>query len=89
MMPSTPGAGLPPVVDEANTHLAAGPASLYTGMNATMGVLTIRTPTTTLTVQLPKADILAWGRMIIELGESMEGGSALLAASPRNVLLRP
>ncbi len=88
-MPMTPDAGLPPVVDEANTHLAAGPSSLYTGMNGTMGVLTIRTSTATVTVQLPKADVLAWGRMVLELGESMDSGSALLVASPHNTLFRP
>jgi hypothetical protein len=89
MMPVTPDAGLPAPVDLANDLLAAGPAYLLTGMNGTMGVITIRTPTTTLTVQLPKADVLAWGRMVLELGESMDAGSSLLIASPGNALFRP
>jgi hypothetical protein len=82
-----PGAPLPPCVDEANTLLAPGPAALNTGRNGALGLFTIRTPTTTLTVQLPKADLLAWAAMLKELGDSMEDGSSLLAA-PRGLVLR-
>jgi hypothetical protein len=87
-MPAAPDAGLPPVVDEANTLLAPGPAQLFTGVSGALGVLTVRTPTTTLTLQLPKADILAWAGLIRELGDSL-GGSGLLVATPANALLRP
>ena len=80
---------LPAVVDLANDLLAPGPAQCYTGLNGEMGVLTFRTPTTTLTIQLPKADIIAWGKMIVSLGESMQGGSALLVATPRTGLIHP
>jgi hypothetical protein len=83
MTPQPPaGAPLPPPVDEANPLLAPGPAMLITGASSTgAGIITIRTPTTTLTVQLPRAQVLAWGKMITELGEGM-GGSGLLAAVP-------
>lgn len=87
-MPPGPGE-MPPVVDEGNALLAPGPATLTTGMNGSMGLITIRTPTTTLTVQLPKADVLSWGTMIVELGDSMEGGSALLIATPGTRLILP
>jgi hypothetical protein len=87
-MPAAPDAGLPPPVDAANTLLAPGPATMCTAVNGALGVLTFRTPTTTLTIQLPKADILAWAGLIRELGDSL-GGSGLLVATPANVLLRP
>jgi hypothetical protein len=86
MMPEAPEP-----VDRANTLLEPCSAHLLTGMNGTLGLITIRTPTTTLTVQLPKADILAWGLMIMELGDSMPEGSSLLVATPASAvtLLRP
>jgi hypothetical protein len=83
-----PPAVMPDPVDVANTLLAPGPATLTTGINGQMGLITIRTPTTTLTVQLPKADMLSWGKMITELGEQMTGGSPLLVAAPGTVLMR-
>lgn len=85
-----PDPALPCVVDPANDLLAAGgAASLLTGMNGPdIGIITIRTPTTTLTIQLPKAQVLAWGKMITEMGESMRGGSVLLVATP-GTLIRP
>jgi len=84
-----PAADLPPVVDLANDLLAPGPAYLATGINGTMGVITIRTSTATLTVQLPKADVLAWAGLIRELGDSLGSGSGLIAATPSSVLIRP
>jgi hypothetical protein len=87
-MPITPDAGMPAPVDLANTLLQPGPAVMCTGVNGALGVLTFRTPTTTLTIQLPKADILAWAGLIKDLGDSL-GGSGLLVATPANVLLRP
>jgi hypothetical protein len=88
-MPVTPDAGFPAPVDEANALLAPGPCTMATAVHGDLGVLTFRTPTTTLTLQLPKADILAWARLIRELGDSMAGGSGLLVARPSGVLLRP
>ena len=82
---------VPCVVDPANSFLSMppGPAELLTGMEGVaVGVLTIRTPTTTLTVKLPKNQVLAWGKMITELGEELEG-SGLLVATRKNTLLRP
>jgi hypothetical protein len=87
-MPPRPG-DLLAAVDEANTLLAAGPATMVTGRNGPLGLFTIRTPTTTLTIQLPRADILAWAGLLRELGDSMEDRSPLLVASPNTVLLRP
>jgi hypothetical protein len=89
MMPAMPDAGLPPPVDEGNALLAPGPATMATAVNGALGVLTFRTTTATLTIQLPKADLLAWAGLIRELGDSMDTGSALLVASRSNVLLRP
>lgn len=85
---------MPPVetesaVDVANTLLAPGPATMVIGRHGNMGLFTIRTPTTTLTIQLPKADILAWAMLLRELGDSMEGGSPLLVASPNTKLILP
>jgi hypothetical protein len=89
MMPMTPDAGLPPPVDMANDLLAPGPAQLLTAFNGpATGVITIRTPTTTCTVQLPKSQVLAWAGLLKELGDELEG-SGLLVASPRNTLFRP
>ena len=85
-----PDPALPCVVDPANDLLASGgAASLLTGMNGPdIGIITIRTPTTTLTVQLPRGQVLAWGAMITELGEEL-GGSGLLVATRKSALLRP
>jgi len=85
-----PDPALPCVVDPANDLLAAGgAATLLTGMNEhEVGIITIRTPTTTLTVQLPRGQVLAWGAMITELGEEL-GGSGLLVATRKSALLRP
>lgn len=88
-MTMPPGPGGPPCVDEANSLLAPGPAMLLTGNNGELGVITIRTPTGTTTVQLPKADVIAWGKVICELGESMRSGPQLLIARPPSGLLRP
>jgi hypothetical protein len=87
---------MPALVDTANEWLAPGPASLSVGIRSPdagthapdTGILTIRTSTATLTVQLPREQVLAWGRMITELGDSMRGGSVLLVATP-GTLLRP
>jgi hypothetical protein len=88
-MPPRPGE-LMPAVDEANTLLAPGPATMVTGRNGPMGLFTIRTTTATLTIQLPRADILAWAGLLKELGDSMEDSSPLLVAGPGAVqLLRP
>jgi hypothetical protein len=81
--------GLPPVIDLANTLLAPGTAHLLTGINGQLGVITIRTSTATVTVQLPKADVLAWAGLLKELGDSMTAGSGLLVATTPSVLLRP
>jgi hypothetical protein len=86
-----PDQALPCIVDAANSLLSMppGPAELLTGTEGpVVGVLTIRTPTTTLTVKLPREQVLAWGQMITELGQELEG-SRLLVATPRNTLLRP
>jgi len=88
---------MPALVDTANGLLAPGEAHLLTGVYSPdaaaagapdTGIITIRTPTTTLTIQLPKAQVLAWGKMITEMGESMRGGSVLLVATP-GTLIRP
>jgi hypothetical protein len=84
-MPLAPGTA-PAPVDLANALLQPGPAQMSTAVNGALGVLTFRTPTTTLTIQLPKADLLAWAGLIRELGDSLGGGS-LLIARPGSVVL--
>jgi hypothetical protein len=90
-MQSVPASGMPDPVDVSNGLLAPSPAHLLTAVkdDEGLGLITIRTPTTTLTVHLPKADVLAWGHIIIELGDSMTEGSALLVATPNTMLIRP
>ena len=85
-----PDPALPCIVDEANILLTPGrPAECLTGTNGPgVGVITIRTETTTLTVQLPRSQVLAWGAMITELGEALEG-TGLLVATRKTALIRP
>jgi hypothetical protein len=74
-----------PPVDLGNPYLAAGPA-LMTVSKATLPgaptpsvVLTIRTPSTTLTVMLGRDDALTWAR---NLRAEAQGVSALVV--PQN-----
>jgi hypothetical protein len=65
------------LLDTGNQLLAVSPAELQTStMNLPQGqfmVLTIRTPTTTLTVMLAKGDAEAWAKVITTEATGMSG----------------
>lgn len=74
----------PPPFDAANDLLGPAPANLTTALleipgGQRLGV-TVRTPTTTLTVMLTKADAVLWAKLITEAAGRMSG-SGLVAAT--------
>jgi hypothetical protein len=77
-----PGNATRPLADPGNVLLAPGPQELTTGKlpqtpDGPKVVLTIRTPTTTLTVMLGKADAITWGRKITGEAEGMSGAGLI------------
>ena len=90
MMPP-PGNGFPgqpqqpPIVDPGNTLLTQTPAQLVTGFvqtpNGQLSVLTIRTPTTTLTVMLNGQDIKTWAKALGVMA-SNSSGNGLVTGKP-------
>lgn len=72
-----------PLLDRAAVRLETG--SLETP-DGTLGIITIRTPTTTLTVFLPAEDIRSWTGVLAELGDQVNGTS-LIRPAPQDVSL--
>lgn len=73
----------PPPVDPGNQLLVESPAQITTALMQTpMGqrlTLTIRTPTTTLTVLLAKEDAINWAGMLGQAAKSMSGSGLIVA----------
>lgn len=73
----------PPPVDPGNGLLSETPAQLFTSLIQGPGgqrmALTIRTPSTTLTVMLAKQDADAWARMIKQVADAMSGSGLIVA----------
>jgi hypothetical protein len=69
-------------LDINNPLCAGGPARIDSGMIGTeqgkMGVLTFRTPSTTLTVVMQADDLRTWADHINQLADHMDGGGTKL-----------
>lgn len=67
-----------PLIDAGNSLIAQVPAQLYTGSVTTpagkIGVLTIRTSSTTLTVFLEADDLRNWVQLLTSLADQLTGG---------------
>lgn len=79
-----------PFIDPANELLMQVPARLDTGSVATpdgrkLGVLTIRTGSTTLTVFLGAEDLRTWAQLLTDVAGQLSG--KLVPASPLDVSL--
>jgi len=81
-----------PLVDEGNPLLSQGPAQLDTGTVNTpdgkLGLLTIRTGSTTLTVILPPANVREWANVLNNFAASMGGLVTASAADVAAVAVR-
>lgn len=83
---STPNTN--PLVDPGNGLLSHVPARLDTGTaeipgTGKMGVMTIRTGSTTLTIMLSAGDLRDWSAILTGLADQLTGG--LVQASPMDV----
>jgi hypothetical protein len=76
-----------PFVDMANPMLTQVPAQLDTGSVGTpsgkLGVLTIRTASTTLTVFLTQDDLRTWSGLLTGLADQL--GGSIVVASPLDI----
>lgn len=74
----------PPPVDTGNQLLGETPATLTTALMQTAGgqrlALTIRTPSTTLTVLLGKADADMWARNVSGTASAMSASGLIVAS---------
>lgn len=75
--------GLPPLWDAGNTMLAIGePVQMIIGKmpapQGEIGIVTLRTKTTTLTVSLDKAAASDWTETLAELRDSLSGTSLII-----------
>lgn len=73
-----------PLVDIGNMLLAPGPAELHTGYRddasgRKIGILTIRTPSTTLTCQLDATGLRKWGSLLNSLADQLSGSGIVVA----------
>lgn len=80
------------LVDAGNTLLGRLPSTLDTGSIETpdgvLGVLTIRTPTTTLTLFLDAGELTDWKEVLGGLAEQLGGsGPGLARATPQDLSL--
>jgi hypothetical protein len=79
----------PPLVDEGNALLAEAPAQCSTGLVQTPAgqrlALTVRTPSTTLTVLLGQADAKVWAANISTAAAQMSA-AGLIVAGPGQVV---
>jgi hypothetical protein len=78
----------PPLVDQGNTLLNHVPARMDSGTvdipgTGKLGVLTIRTGSTTLTIMLSAADLRDWAGIMSGLADQMTGG--LVKATPIDI----
>lgn len=77
------------LVDPGNKLLNQVPAQLDTGTidtpDGVFGVLTVRTPSATLTVFLTPADVKNWSEVISGLSDQLAGG--IVRASPLDLSL--
>jgi hypothetical protein len=81
---------VPQFIDPNNPLLNGGPAKLDTGTivgpeGKKVGVLTIRTASTTVTVLMAAENLNEWGDLIKDLAASLGGGAKLQAASMMDV----
>lgn len=80
----------PVLVDTGNTLLSRTDFQLSTGSieapGGTLGVLTIRTPSTTLTLFLPGKDVKEWAGMLDDLAAQLDG-TGLVKATPQDLSL--
>ncbi len=80
----------PPLFDVGNTLLASVTAQLHTGSitgpQGKIGVATIRTPSTTLTVFLGASDLRTWAGLLTGLADELSGGLAQASAADIAVL---
>lgn len=77
--------GLPPLFDTGNTMLGVGePAQMIIGKIPTpageVGVVTIRTRTTTLTITLDKAQTADWRDTLAQLCDQLSGTTLIVPA---------
>lgn len=72
----------PPFIDAGNPLLKASPAQLETGTIGHLGAVTVRTPTTTLTVLLNAGDVKTWAAVLAGLAATMSGsGLSVVSAA--------
>jgi len=75
----------PPLYDTGNTMIAPVPVQLHTGdisgPAGKLGVVTIRTATTTLTVFLQPGELREWSQMLAGLADSMASGLTVASAA--------
>jgi hypothetical protein len=81
---------VPQFIDPNNQLLNGGPARLDTGSITTpdgkkVGVVTIRTSSTTITVLMDAPNLDEWGDIIKNLAKELGGGVKLQAASAMDV----
>lgn len=78
----------PALYDAGNPLLAQVQARLDTGTiettAGTVGILTVRTPSTTLTVLLSAADLRSWADLVSGLADQV-GGGTVVAATPLDI----
>jgi hypothetical protein len=80
---------IPEYIDPNNPILATGPARLDTGtitvpQAGKLGVFTVRTPSTTVTVMLSAEDARSWADLFDEVARDL-GGTKLQKATPMDV----
>lgn len=80
---------IPQYLDPHNPLLASGPARLDAGTIelpgvGRLGVLTVRTPSTTVTVMLSAEDVATWTDLLAKVRDDL-GGKKLVAATPMEV----
>ena len=83
-----------PFIDPNNPLVGPGPAQLDTGIvqhpiDGKIGIATVRTASTTLTVVMGPDDLRSWGDSLHALADQMEGKSKpqLVAATPGDAAL--
>jgi hypothetical protein len=80
----------PVLVDAGNPLLSRTDCQLDTGSietpDHTLGVITVRTPSTTLTVFLPAQDVKQWQEALGQLAGQLDSGG-LVKASPQDLSL--
>jgi hypothetical protein len=83
-----------PFIDPNNPLCGPGPARLDTGIvqhpvDGKMGICTVRTASTTLTIIMQPEDLRGWGDSLHALADQMEGKEQkkLVAAGPQDAAL--